>query len=92
MVGVVYADHRGTGDKLPLMLAPSFGSGAVDEVALKQRTAEHMAGGPSLASLTPDILAKQPGATETFRLSNSTSACSNTCMQDFAAMLLFWGK
>jgi len=73
VVGVVYADHRGTGDKLPLMLAPSFGSGAVDEVALKQRTAEHMAGGPSLASLTPDILAKQPGATETFRLSNNVS-------------------
>merc|ERR1712166_1074314 len=32
-----------------------------------------MAGGPSLGSLTPDILAKQPGSTETFRLSDSVN-------------------
>ena len=45
VTGVVYSDARGVGDKLPLMLAPGFSSGAVDAAALKQRTAEHMAGG-----------------------------------------------
>lgn len=75
-MGVVPSDHTGAGDKLPALLSVDFGSGRVDEAALKTSTLQELAGGLgefSLSSLTPESIAAGGGQAEPFRLSDDVT-------------------
>eukprot|EP00037_Helgoeca_nana_P001303 m.26175 g.26175 ORF g.26175 m.26175 type:complete len:348 (+) comp11679_c0_seq1:191-1234(+) len=76
LTGVVPSDHTGVGDKLPALLSVAFGSGKVDDVALKTSSLQELAGGLgefSLSSLTPESIAASGGSAEPFRLSDNVT-------------------
>eukprot|EP00747_Dinoflagellata_sp_TGD_P213422 gnl/TRDRNA2_/TRDRNA2_86380_c0_seq2.p1 gnl/TRDRNA2_/TRDRNA2_86380_c0~~gnl/TRDRNA2_/TRDRNA2_86380_c0_seq2.p1 ORF type:complete len:433 (+),score=52.75 gnl/TRDRNA2_/TRDRNA2_86380_c0_seq2:74-1372(+) len=75
---VVFADARAKkGDQLPAILASEFESGTVEQEMLKHSPLHRLSGqigDPNILNrITPEVLQRQGGATESFRLSNSVN-------------------